>query len=413
MASLRIAVLGAGPVGLEAALYARCLGFPVRVYEQGRVGEHLLRVSHVRWFTPWRMICSPLAQRMLQLHHGSWSLPWKESPRADQICHRLLEPLMQLPMMKGVLCAPVQVVAVSRQGKLKTDLDDRAQCPFRLLLQDGRGRQWTEEAEVVLDCTGTLGRPNPLGCGGIPAPGELRCQNWIEHSLPDLQGADRERFANRRILVVGSGYSAGTNVVALAQLMQQASRTEVWWVVRRPLSSGQGPLPRVAQDPLPLRDQLAQEANHLAWHHPQVHLLPGTQVDALQPQGTAVRVQLTGTHAGELVVDRILANTGYRGHWDLLEELQVQRCWATDGPLRLAAALLKQNSTDCLQLSATGYELLQHPEPGLFVLGAKSYGRNSQFLLTQGWNQVRDVFRWICQDEHLDLYACEKIPTKP
>src|SRR3954462_6310140 len=37
----RIAVLGAGPVGLEAALYARALSLPVAVYERGRVAEHV------------------------------------------------------------------------------------------------------------------------------------------------------------------------------------------------------------------------------------------------------------------------------------------------------------------------------------------------------------------------------------
>ncbi len=34
-----------------------------------------------------------------------------------------------------------------------------------------------------------------------------------------------------------------------------------------------------------------------------------------------------------------------------------------------------------------------NPEPGFFILGAKSYGRNSQFLLRIGWQQVDDVFR--------------------
>jgi len=36
----RLAVLGAGPIGLEMALYARRLGYPVTVYERGRVGQH-------------------------------------------------------------------------------------------------------------------------------------------------------------------------------------------------------------------------------------------------------------------------------------------------------------------------------------------------------------------------------------
>jgi hypothetical protein len=34
---------------------------------------------------------------------------------------------------------------------------------------------------------------------------------------------------------------------------------------------------------------------------------------------------------------------------------------------------------------------MENPEPGFFILGAKSYGRNSQFLMRIGWEQVDDV----------------------
>ena len=37
----RVAVIGAGPIGLEAALHARTLNLPVTLYERGRAGEHL------------------------------------------------------------------------------------------------------------------------------------------------------------------------------------------------------------------------------------------------------------------------------------------------------------------------------------------------------------------------------------
>ena len=58
----RLAILGAGPVGLEAALYARKLDFAVTVYERGRVGEYLLRWGHVRLFTPFGMNTTPLGR---------------------------------------------------------------------------------------------------------------------------------------------------------------------------------------------------------------------------------------------------------------------------------------------------------------------------------------------------------------
>ena len=46
---------------------------------------------------------------------------------------------------------------------------------------------------------------------------------------------------------------------------------------------------------------------------------------------------------------------------------------------------------DCLAQAAPGPELMRTPEPQFFVCGAKSYGRNSAFLLTLGHAQVEAV----------------------
>ncbi len=35
--------------------------------------------------------------------------------------------------------------------------------------------------------------------------------------------------------------------------------------------------------------------------------------------------------------------------------------------------------------------MLANPEPGFFILGNKSYGRNNNFLLETGYKQVGDV----------------------
>src|SRR5260370_41626455 len=58
----RIAVLGAGPIGLEAALYARNLGLTTAVYERGRIAEFMQRWGHVRLFTPFGMNSTSLGR---------------------------------------------------------------------------------------------------------------------------------------------------------------------------------------------------------------------------------------------------------------------------------------------------------------------------------------------------------------
>lgn len=61
-----IAILGAGPIGLEAALAAAERDLPFTVYEAAdEVGGHVRRWGHVRMFTPWDMNVSERAERAL------------------------------------------------------------------------------------------------------------------------------------------------------------------------------------------------------------------------------------------------------------------------------------------------------------------------------------------------------------
>ena len=71
----RIAILGGGPVGLEAALYASALQLPFTVFERGRVGEHLRRWGHVRLFSPFGMNSTPLGRAASRRTNPSTRFP--------------------------------------------------------------------------------------------------------------------------------------------------------------------------------------------------------------------------------------------------------------------------------------------------------------------------------------------------
>src|SRR5262249_57350586 len=103
-------------------------------------------------------------------------------------------------------------------------------------------------------------------------------------------------------------------------------------------------------------------------------------------------------------VERVVGNVGYTPDASLYRELQVHECYASLGPMALAAALLKHAGSDCLSIPAQGPAVLRNPEPSFFILGAKSYGRNSHFLMRTGFEQVRDVFTLITGKSDLDLY---------
>src|SRR3989304_5810073 len=77
----RIAIVGAGPIGLEAAAHAVQAGFEVRVFERGRVAENVRGWGHVRLFSPFGINASTWGRRTL----AGDSLAATRLPNADEI----------------------------------------------------------------------------------------------------------------------------------------------------------------------------------------------------------------------------------------------------------------------------------------------------------------------------------------
>ena len=400
--SLRIAILGAGPTGLEAALAASERGFPFTLYERspavaGNVGDW----GHVRLFSPWALDVSPRARQALA--GAGREVPDSESvcPTGSELIERVLAPLAELPAIAANLETATTVLGIGRQGLLKSDeigTGGRAGRPFRLLLAGPDGEERVEFADVVIDCTGTWGHPNTLGDGGIPAPGEpaLEAAGRVVRRIPDLAREPAE-WAGRTTLLVGAGHSAQTAAGDLAALAETEPGTRVIWALRSPTP----PWDVDPEDPLPARAALGRRARALAaGASPAVAMRFGVVVESLRtlkPEGRLL-VRLRDRESGDtedLVVDRVLSLTGSVGNAGLYRQLQVHECYATSGLMNLSAALLGDAAGDCLSQQAHGIETLASPEPDFFVLGSKSYGRNSNFLMRVGWQQVDEVFGYL------------------
>ncbi len=446
----RIAIIGAGPIGLEAALLARQLGHDVHVFEKGRVAENILDWGHVRLFSPFGMNSSEWGRGAL----GNDSLPCEdELLTGREFAERYLIPLSQLPELAGRIHEQCQVLSISRQHFQKTEgigSPARGSESFQLLIEQTsttrsvipvpvpdpddeplpesggliRARhedvncyfdERVELADVVLDCSGTYPHHNWIGDAGMPCVGE---QHWLsddQYRLPRIHEAE---FGNRLVMVIGSGFSAATSVVALAALATRHPRTKILWFAQSQAGPGKtaGPIARVPNDPLTERDQLAAKANELATlghvsrasspvarHHPVVWFAD-VAIKSLRPTQTCrdfegFEVELDWSRSSgqgsnplaRLIVDRIIANVGYRPDRSIYEELHVHECYATQGPIKLAAKLLGETSPNCLAQASHGADVLKNPEPNFFILGSKSYGRNSNFLLRVGIEQVREV----------------------
>ncbi len=448
----RIAIIGAGPIGLEAALLARQLNHDVQVFEKGRVAENVLDWGHVRLFSPFGINSSEWGRGAIRKAFGDDTLPREdELLTGREFSERYLIPLSQLPELAGRIHEQCQVQSISRRHFRKTEgigSPARGSEPFQLLIEQTatsrsvihepdpndepladsgrRIRAWheveerhinqrVELADVVLDCSGTYPHHNWIGDAGMPCVGE---RHWLSESHYRLPMITKAEFGNRTVLVIGSGFSAATEVMNLATLATRHPRTKVFWFANSPAGpdASAGPIARVPHDPLTERDQLAAKANELAIlghvsrasspearHHPVVWFAD-VAIKSFKPTQTyrdfnGFDVELDWSRsAGQgsnppsrLSVDRIIANVGYRPDRSIYEELHVHECYATQGPIKLAAKLLGETTADCLTQTSHGGDVLKNPEPNFFILGSKSYGRNSNFLLRVGLEQVREV----------------------
>ena len=379
-----IAIIGAGPIGLEAGLAAQERGAEFTIYERGAIAECLSAWGHVRMFSPFAMNASVAGQARL-IAEG-YELPNEDSLLTGaEFRARYLQPLAQL--LRPHIRENCEVRAIGRARRLKGDqIGDpaRAGSPFRLLVRDAEGER-TEEAAVVLDCSGTYTQPNSLGASGIPVPGEALCADRIHYGIPDVADEKSGAFAGRCVLVVGSGHSAATVVRALADV-----GSEVIWLIRRERSL---PLEELPSDPLPERAHLVAAANQLV-REGRVQLCAGAAIEGLRSTASGIEVHWSDGAGKEetLRVDELVVATGFRPDLGLTRELQLQTCWATEGTYPLAASLLGEAGADCLTTPAFGAESLLHPEPNFFTLGLKSYGRAPNFLLRTGYEQVAAIF---------------------
>lgn len=394
----RVAILGAGPIGLDAALAFLDEGWSVAGYEAAAsVAANVLAWSHIRLFTPWSMNTSVRMRARLDAAGLAQPGPADYCPTGAEFADQLLKPLAELPELAAVIHRGTRVLAVAREGLLKHEeigTPERGSRPFRLLVSGLDGTERVEHADLLLDCTGSYDRANVLGDGGIPAPGELQVADRITRQIPDVD-REPEQWAGRRVLLVGAGKSGQTAARDLAALVAHRPGTSVVWAVRA-TDPDWGEVPG---DPLPQRQELVEVAQRLrSGALSGLRVRTGVVVDALRAtdDGVAVRLRSATGDLEEIVVDRIIALTGFLGDTSLYRQLQVHECYATAAPMNLSAALLGaagEGPADCLAQASHGLDALRVPEPNFFVLGMKSYGRNSTFLLRVGYEQVDEVVR--------------------
>ena len=186
-----IAIIGAGPVGLEAALYARFLGYDVQVFERGAVAQNLRKLAAEETRLPAGRCCSPLGLRALCAQNPTWEPPALDSlwtPR--ELVENYLAPLAKSDLLSGHVAEQTRVLDIRRMEPEAVEesdepdesmsdddaFDDNAYDdevaeyedepprlpPLRVTVQGSDGAPSTFDADIVIDTSGSSADSNFL-----------------------------------------------------------------------------------------------------------------------------------------------------------------------------------------------------------------------------------------------------------
>lgn len=394
--ALPVAVIGAGPVGLSAAVRLLQHGIEPLILEAAAdVAASPRDWGHVRLFSPWRYNVDKAAVELLEA--AGWSAPPPdELPTGHELYGSYLRPLAALADIRNRLHLDRRVVAITRHGVDKVRTSKREDVPFVVRATSASGATEEFMARAVIDATGTWWSPNPLGAAGIPATGEATFKDRIHYGIPDVLDRDRGHYGGRTTLVVGAGHSAANSILGLAELAKTSANTAIYWATRsdnltRVFGGGDG-------DGLPARGKLGAELRALT-NAGSLSLLQSFRIEALRD--VAGKLEVAGTRAGKVFalsgIDSIIASTGQRPDLAMTRELRL----ALDPALESAAVLgplIDPNEHSCGTVRPHGARELAHPEPNFYIIGSKSYGRAPTFLLATGYEQARSVVAMIAGD---------------
>jgi hypothetical protein len=385
-----IAIIGAGATGIEAALYARFLGYNIMLFDKAKVAQRFVDLDEFVMTEPFSECVSQLGLAALQAQTGK--LPSIEpSTRLSYraFCQEYLLPLARTDLLYDDVHVHSRVVDISRlrcRSLLAENLQERGNDEFRIVIESKSRGPWVARADVVLDCSG-LANDNPrLGPGGGIAIGELDLQERLYRSYRSWKLKANEQ-AKRILLVFGSSKETCDTIQSLIANQTSASAENllklIWAIPIDPHSESQPELQELKQQFQNSRRGYFLETLGIEsiGRTPEMQLI----MRFSQPDETML----------DVICDDVLACESTIPGWDFCPSLLVN-----------VPSYSKQESAKLADRPWATYAGWNYAtgEPNYYVLGSKR-----RLVATTGpsesrRSQIRDVFALLGARQDLDLY---------
>lgn len=393
-----IAVIGAGPIGIEAAMYARFLGYFVSIFEAKRVGHRMLD-----WHQ--RPLALPAGSITTSLGHSAIRAQNPEYHRIDadrmltgkEYAEEYLIPLAKSDLLFDDIHFLSPVVDIARIRTSRGDdvgLQERCNDEFRIVVEGRHRGSWIARADCILDCRGTAIEPDGMGPGGGLAIGETECQSDFNLHAPEDRKFDRKQLEGRHLVLVGQSAAACLAAEEWVRHFSVDSGSRLTWVIR---PGGSHETERFLQ--------VYESIEAMDLRH--VVLLRSLGVDAIERReagGFRLRLLKDDDSSVELDADVVLRRT--ESHY---RSIAPQLHTHAPGPIRFpmeashsASIELEQQTPIALPPGADAGFITA--EPGVYCLHAGRLEEGAGIGIPSALESIKHLFAVLGGRQDLDLY---------
>lgn len=418
-----IAVIGAGPVGIEAALYARFLGFNVDIFDAGRPARNATRWHERLLDVPVRDCTTSLGHAALASQDENYQAPDQDRRfTGQQFADEYLLPLAKSDLLVDSIHINSPVMEVSRLRVAlddPCDLQERCNDEFRLLIQSRDRGAYTCRADMVFDCRGFASGNCGSGPAGSQAIGALELLDRIYRWLPCDPRFELRDVQCKQTILFGQSERAIRFAQEWSELLEKRTTPKVAESLRRlvpihPSSES------VSSDP-----SLPELDVKLIWLIPSVSPESNARVQAIaselaiqhaDPKNFSVMMirgieRVTYDEHGRWTLELLLADdstvelTG-----DVFAPFPNARSTPSIGPELLSQEPMFRTQASTMAPADKPIFYAQWPgwktatqEPHYYRLGSLEYPGDPNGLL-ETYRQIRDLFALLGARADLNLY---------
>lgn len=358
--SLDVVIIGAGPIGI--AIAAR-LVFSKRsfiVLEKGEsVGANILEWGHVSLFSNWQESVDSKCHKLLN-EQASISYALEDFPTGNEFVHQYLQPIANHPLLKN---------NIQLNSKVHTVSFDNVTNNFTITYHQNKECRMVK-SKVVIDASGTWGNYNKLVENYADLFG-YACFN-----IPNSKQIT-DYFQNATIAIIGNGHSAMNSIA----LVSQYSNAVIYWILRNDEpnfgnSKVDGKSKKLETEVI---HYLKQNRIRLIKNFSLKHIF---QVKNQLNLVSEVSKSLTG-------IDFLIQNIGANADYSFLQNIPLNLEPTLNIPKNLAKKIDPKLHT-CNTLKYTFQDTLIS-EIDYYVVGMKSFGKASNFLLSSGYKILDEL----------------------